>query len=678
MNLLPKSHKEFGETEYWNRFFKQRGKNNFEWYGEYVELAELLHKYIRPADEILVVGCGNSSLSANLWDVGIKKISNIDISAVVIKQMISINAGRPGMEFQQMDATKMTYGDGKFSVVLDKGTLDALMTDDTPETLATVRKYWSEVIRCLRLGGRYICISLLQQHILEAIVRHFAAENFIVRINRCHEAELKSSENSKDGTAMPVFMVIATKFKAMPKKLLEVSLSMDIGAIQRVDTEEELIEAIRSAQKAAMVVSGLHRMSIAGHSEVSLDLYSPTDGTPRYTIYVLDQKGSFGHGRYASFIVPQGRECEWLFFTPEGRRKLLASVNFNRLAIVTMHRGQVYESWDAVKDELSASVQNLAPADLRHDEIIPYLSLGAELGAREIIHEGRSECSGDFIVEDVAGDSGTILRRLIFLSNQFVIQSEAQVKVAKKGKKKMKVINRNYLACQHHLYMTMGVEMVNKFPSRGKSTKKRSPNILLIGLGGGGLCIFLQKCLKNSNITAVEIDPAMLNVATEFFGLEQSEHLKVVIDDGINFLKEAAERGDTYDAILFDVDGKDSTVGMSCPPQAFVSTETLTAVAKCIASDGLFVLNLVCRDDSARSNAVERLKGIFSTVGRYKLTEDLNEIIYCTAEKITEDQLKKIAGEASKNIAEISTEQKLEFDRDVLDEGSFATDIAIV
>lgn len=31
MNLLPKSRSEFGDTQYWNKFFKQRGKKAFDW-----------------------------------------------------------------------------------------------------------------------------------------------------------------------------------------------------------------------------------------------------------------------------------------------------------------------------------------------------------------------------------------------------------------------------------------------------------------------------------------------------------------------------------------------------------------------------------------------------------------------------------------------------------------------
>lgn len=41
-------------------------------YGEYAELCGLLHKYVRPQDNILVAGCGNSTLSADMYKVGYK------------------------------------------------------------------------------------------------------------------------------------------------------------------------------------------------------------------------------------------------------------------------------------------------------------------------------------------------------------------------------------------------------------------------------------------------------------------------------------------------------------------------------------------------------------------------------------------------------------------------------
>lgn len=57
---------------------------------------------------------------------------------------------RADMKFIQMDATEMKFNDEKFSVVLDKGTLDALMPDDSPQVKKTVTKYFSEITRVLR------------------------------------------------------------------------------------------------------------------------------------------------------------------------------------------------------------------------------------------------------------------------------------------------------------------------------------------------------------------------------------------------------------------------------------------------------------------------------------------------------------------------------------------------
>lgn len=73
-----------------------------------------------------------------------RKLSNIDISQVAIKQMKALNKStRPDLSFEQMDATNMTFPDESFNVVLDKGTLDALMPDNKEETVKTINKYFT-------------------------------------------------------------------------------------------------------------------------------------------------------------------------------------------------------------------------------------------------------------------------------------------------------------------------------------------------------------------------------------------------------------------------------------------------------------------------------------------------------------------------------------------------------
>lgn len=134
--------------------------------------------------------------------------------------MQEINArNRNDMKFLQMDATNMNFEDEQFTVALDKGTLDALFVDDTENVRTTVEAYFKEIGRVLKTGGRYVCISLLQEHILKYIIEYFPKNSFMLRIVHCSDADRANQEKNADNSntlTMPVFTVVATKFKALP------------------------------------------------------------------------------------------------------------------------------------------------------------------------------------------------------------------------------------------------------------------------------------------------------------------------------------------------------------------------------------------------------------------------------------------------------------------------------
>lgn len=173
MNLLPRAHTQFQLKSYWDKFFSKRS-TPFEWYGEYVDLCHVIHKYVKSGNKTLVVGCGNSKLSEDMYDAGITDITNIDISEVVIKKMSARNfEKRPHMVFTQMDMLAMSFSDGSFDCVLDKGTLDAIYSNTDDVTVTKVDRMWGEVARVLKVGGRYVCITLAQEHILTSLLLHF-------------------------------------------------------------------------------------------------------------------------------------------------------------------------------------------------------------------------------------------------------------------------------------------------------------------------------------------------------------------------------------------------------------------------------------------------------------------------------------------------------------------------
>lgn len=158
-------------------------------------------------------------------------------------------------------------------------------------------------------------------------------------------------------------------------------------------------------------------------------------------------------------------------------------------------------------------------------------------------------------------------------------------------------------------------------------------------------------------MTVVEIDPAISTVAQEYFDLHEDARLNIVIDDGLAFLQKCTETGKTYKTILFDVDSKDSTIGMSCPPPAFVTKEMLEVVKKCIVANGIFILNMVCRDTKLREQVKNDLKEAFTTIHSFKMDEDINEVLFCmnmdidakTFHQAMEASAKRTYGASDKN-----------------------------
>lgn len=135
------------------------------------------------------------------------------------------------------------------------------------------------------------------------------------------------------------------------------------------------------------------------------------------------------------------------------------------------------------------------------------------------------------MVEDVETENNEKYRRLYYLKSQLVIQSEAKLKSIKSRKGAIReAIDVTYLNCRHHIYMSIAVYLACK--------NKKQSRIAIIGLGGGGLCSFLNKFLPKATIVGVDIDKEMLKIATEWFSFQQNEQMRAKIQDGIEYLEE--------------------------------------------------------------------------------------------------------------------------------------------
>lgn len=68
-------------------------------------------------------------------------------------------------------------------------------------------------------------------------------------------------------------------------------------------------------------------------------------------------------------------------------------------------------------------------------------------------------------------------------------------------------------------------------------------------------------------------------------------------------------------------------------------------------SIGVFILNLVCRDEKLRELALTNVRRAFQSVCAYKLDEDVNEILYCrNVDIVPQKQWRQQLESAAKNL----------------------------
>lgn len=111
-------------------------------------------------------------------------------------------------------------------------------------------------------------------------------------------------------------------------------------------------------------------------------------------------------------------------------------------------------------------------------------------------------------------------------------------------------------------------------------------DILIIGLGGGILAKTLHEIYPDANITSVEIDPVVADMAKNHFGYsDEKTQLSTVVKDGRIFVKRAAKKNKQYDFILLDAYNSDYI------PEHLMTQEFLQEAKSLLKKDGLLMAN---------------------------------------------------------------------------------------
>lgn len=298
-----------------------------------------------------------------------------------------------------------------------------------------------EIDRCLVPFGRYIIVTLAQNHIIEYLVKYFWSSNrFIFRIQKC--------SNLDGDFIMPVFIVVVTKLKfalqGQPSlEAMRTSFNRNTTmAIEKFNDAKELYEFIASEQELNWYRHYVSQNLLLDESSIRL---SGSNGKVRYSVYIVDDQNLKSLLSWAVFIVPLGRENDWLFSTAKGRNVLRGECHVHRLIVVILSPDQNYGSMKEITQELDAIVPSFKPFSCQNTKA-EYLSYGT-FDVREQIDKGKSPISGEWSVENVFVDQ-KMVRRLRFLGTNTVIQSEVVLKKVAGGNRWV-IDHDSPLSCDH-------------------------------------------------------------------------------------------------------------------------------------------------------------------------------------------------------------------------------------
>lgn len=110
-------------------------------------------------------------------------------------------------------------------------------------------------------------------------------------------------------------------------------------------------------------------------------------------------------------------------------------------------------------------------------------------------------------------------------------------------------------------------------------------SILIIGLGGGTLPRALAQVVPAARIDVVEIDPAVIKVANQYFLFTPSPQTQVIEADGRVYVKRALREQQRYDLIMLDAFDHEYI------PEHLLTEEFLREVQKLLAPGGVLAAN---------------------------------------------------------------------------------------
>lgn len=180
------------------------------------------------------------------------------------------------------------------------------------------------------------------------------------------------------------------------------------------------------------------------------------------------------------------------------------------------------------------------------------------------------------------------------------------------GKKHLNTKNANYSYGSLQAILKFGLERINL---------NHMNSVLLLGLGGGSVIETLRKDFNyQKQITAVDIDPVIIQIAKTEYQLESNSNTHIICEDALQFIKENKTQ---YDLIIIDV-----FIDLKVP-ESFLELSFWEQVIHSKSANGIILFNASLEDQKSHQlkSVIEFLKTKVYKVEVYDKVNGTNTVI---------------------------------------------------
>jgi len=167
---------------------------------------------------------------------------------------------------------------------------------------------------------------------------------------------------------------------------------------------------------------------------------------------------------------------------------------------------------------------------------------------------------------------------------------------------------------------------------------------LALGVGGGAWPRLLLTTHPRVQIEAVEIDPAVVEIARSHFALPESPRLKLIVDDAARYVERPDVMTSRYDVILLDAFSGDAMPAALSTPAFFL------ALKRILTDDGVLMVNVALVSQADADAIVARIAAAFPGCSHVRARLEENQVVFAGKRPLPPEAIRRAIARASVDV----------------------------